>query len=76
MYPAEGVMGHSRGHPSTEVPVQPSDTAVQAAAFNFSWAMALMLSIQSLCSQGSCCPCLFSQWDYVARGSAMLRHQS
>lgn len=33
MYPAERVLGHSRGHPSTEVPVQPSGKAVQAAAF-------------------------------------------
>lgn len=75
MYPAERLLGHSRGHPSTEVPVQPSDMAVQAAAFNFSWAIAAMLSMPSLCSQGSCCPRLFSQWDYVAQGSAMLRHQ-
>lgn len=75
MYPAERVLGHSRGQPSTKVSVQPSSTAVQAAVFHFSWAIAPMLFMQSLCSQGSCCPHLFSQWDYEAWGSAMLRHQ-
>lgn len=62
MYPAERVLGHSRGHPSTEVPVQPSGTAVQAAAFNFSWAIAPMLSMQSLF------PGLLLPWSLLTEG--------